>query len=144
MTCRNISKTLRRDLQKNKPTMPKSETYLLKAIVIKQSNEIANLKATVTDMQARFLLHNVTESQGENCEETVHEVLNSLSYTGQYTLQRVHRIGQPSKNSNPRPIIAKLSTHSQTSELLKFGASLAKSGREDNTTTPHSDQREAS
>lgn len=122
--------------EQGKNTMLRSETDLLKAIVIKQSNEIASLKATVTDMQARsmsqnVLLHNVTESQRENCEETVHEVLNSLSYTGQYTLQRVHRIGQPSKNSNPRPIIAKLSTHSQTSELLKFGASLAKSGREE-------------
>ncbi len=58
----------------------RSDTELLKAIVVEQSHEISTLRSTVTDLQTRsmnenVLFHNIKEIPNEDCKKVVTEVL---------------------------------------------------------------------
>ncbi len=122
----------------------KAEKELLKALLVKQSNDIAYLKAAMTDMQTRsmsqnVLFHNVAEKVGEDCANVVKELLDSKKYAGEVTFQNIHRLGQPTKDmTRPRPIVARLATYQQVSGLLKFGGTLNRdeAGTKDLRITP--------
>ncbi len=108
------------------------EIDMLKALTVKQSNDIEALKTGLTDLQVRsmennVIFHNVKEAAGENCAEKVTALLKTKSFEGEINFDKIHRMGRFDKdNPHPRPIIAKLTTHSHASALVKFGASLSK------------------
>ena len=110
----------------------KGELDMLRAVVIKQSIEIDELKSQMMDMQTRsmslnVLFHNIPENKNENCKDSVCDILKKQGYTGTYTFDKIHRLGVYNQgNTRPRPIIAKLINHQETSALLKFGSELSK------------------
>ena len=63
------------DLSKQNSDL-RSEVDMLKALVVKQSNEIGELKRGLVDLQTRsmednVIFHNIAESRGENCEDQI-------------------------------------------------------------------------
>ncbi len=111
----------------------RSDVDMLKALVVKQSNEIGDLKSgRLFDLQTRsmeenVIFHNVVESRGENCEEKVRGILKSKPFGGVIDIEKIHRIGNyiPSA-SHPRPIVAKLGLYKQCTTLLQFQSTLPK------------------
>lgn len=114
----------------------RSDVDMLKALVVKQSNEIGELKRGLSDLQTRsmeenVIFHNVAESRGENCEEKVRGILKSKSFGGVIEIEKIHRIGKyiPSA-SHPRPIVAKLGSYKQCTSLLQFQSTLPKDAKQ--------------
>ncbi len=125
------------DSYKNYASQSKSlvtEMRLLRAVVIKQASEIAELKAKVTDLQTRsmsknVIFHNVPESQKEDCYEKVSQLLKDTAFHGDVKFDSIHRLAQLQR---ALPIVASVQSKKQASALFGFGANLAKEKKGDN------------
>ena len=91
-----------------------TQIELLVAIVIKQSKQIAHLKAQLLDtirrsMRDNIILHNVPENDN-NLHKTIEESLIALGIPIEsISTDRAHRKGPPRRpGAKPRPIIAKM------------------------------------
>lgn len=125
-------------IQSNQSSDLKSEVDLLKAVVIKQSQQIAHLYAENDDLRNRsmknnVLFHNLYELQGsngsENAEQTVMRFLQNTKMPDVEGLvfERVHRLGQYKAGAKvPRPIIARLLSSKDTERILFHARSLPK------------------
>ncbi len=119
------------DLSKQNSDL-RSEVDMLKALAVKQSNEIGALKRGLVDLQTHSMedniFHNVAESRGENCEGKVRDILKSKSFKGNiFVFEKIHRMGKYVPTStHPRPIVAKLASYQQRSTMLQFGSKLPK------------------
>ena len=110
----------------------KEEHTLLKRLVIKQTQEITQLRSEIDDLKSRsmrnnVIFHNVEERGHEICEKTILETLNKNKFgnSDPIKFERVHRLGpyNPHRKS-PRPIVARTLDYKDTERILDFGRKL--------------------
>ena len=97
---------------KAEDTQLKQELHLIKSVVIKKDKEISELKDSLLDQRSRnmknnLLLHNVSESQGEDCEETFKTFLRKelnvpIDTTQNLRIERAHRMAQKPKGNRTK------------------------------------------
>ena len=77
------------------------------------------LDLTVRSMRDNLVIKNVQESRGENLELKLKDILArklkiSEPEVKEMVVERIHRIGKPSRGSTPRKIVVKLSSKSKS------------------------------
>lgn len=112
----------------------KNEIKLLKALVIKQSDQIKKLQNECADLRLRsmknnVLFHNLPEvsRSKEDCEETISNMLEDSGFEGSLDIDRAHRLGKANpENKFPRPIVVRLVAQKEAQSLIEFGKTLPK------------------
>jgi len=123
-------------IQSNEIKDLRKEMDLLKALVIKQGQQLAHLQAENDDLKNRsmrnnVIFHNLHELSGSNetPEDTVKRFLQNTKMPGIESLvfERVHRLGTFQANAKyPRPIVARLLSSKDTERVLSHGRTLRK------------------
>lgn len=113
----------------------REEVDLLKAIVIKQAEEINDLKRKTTDltyrsMQNNLLIHNLVEKDTTDLEDYVIETIDQKLKIkiDKDSIDRIHRIGPKVKDRN-RMIVIKFNRYKLVEHILSTAKPILKKGK---------------
>lgn len=121
----------------------RKDMNLLKAIVVKQSEQITKLQSKVTDLTARsmqenLLIHNVQETLTENIENIVKDLITKIGINADtVSIEKAHRVG-PRNKDRPRLIVVKLASFKCKEIVLKAAKDKLPRGRDKIFITPQS------